>query len=446
MPKITIQGKVYPSVNAFAKAYGVEVGLVRNRLRYKWTPEQAVEIQPRPNPNGRTVTVDGITYASIKEAALAFNIPFPTLANRLGKGMTDRQAVGLDEVEKKPHQYDPEWQVTVKGRVFPTLAEACRFFEVPNITIRRRIDRGWTAEEAFDTSLRKVKHGYPGIVYIIKNKLRNNKSYVGVTMKTTSERWDEHVRDAFKEPSANKPGSLREAIVADGVSAFTIEIIAHAKNHVEMQNLEVKFIKELNTLAPNGYNGNVGGSGSMPNLNHAITVNGTKYPSIARAIRELNITIPYQTIVQRINQNWTPEQAFGFEPYVSDKPLSGGNRREITVAGITYSSLAEACRQITGAPSPTLVQDRLTRGWTPDEAFNLMPHDDQRGKRTHEHNLLNEKPTSRNQSGYRGVSLHKETGRWQASFSHQGKRIFIGLFDDKETANEALRKARQSYL
>lgn len=40
-------------------------------------------------------------------------------------------------------------------------------------------------------------------------------------------------------------------------------------------------------------------------------------------------------------------------------------------------------------------------------------------------------------SQYRGVSLHKKTGRYQASIRHENKGHYIGLFDTEEEAAQA---------
>jgi hypothetical protein len=60
----------------------------------------------------------------------------------------------------------------------------------------------------------------------------------------------------------------------------------------------------------------------------------------------------------------------------------------------------------------------------------------------------NENTTTRkdNASGYRGVSIHKQTGKWMARVSHHGVRIHAGLFDSKEDANfAAIQKRSELY-
>lgn len=46
--------------------------------------------------------------------------------------------------------------------------------------------------------------------------------------------------------------------------------------------------------------------------------------------------------------------------------------------------------------------------------------------------------TSTNKSGFSGVSLHKSTGKWQASLTHNGKRVYVGIYQSPEEAHKAL--------
>ena len=49
---------------------------------------------------------------------------------------------------------------------------------------------------------------------------------------------------------------------------------------------------------------------------------------------------------------------------------------------------------------------------------------------------------SNNTSGYRGVSLHRPSGKWFAYIRHNSKRIHLGSFDSADEAGEVARLAR----
>lgn len=61
-------------------------------------------------------------------------------------------------------------------------------------------------------------------------------------------------------------------------------------------------------------------------------------------------------------------------------------------------------------------------------------------------NAKNKRLTSLNYSGYPGVSYHKLTKKWQARVGLNGKRIYLGLFDDINSAIDVVDKfKRENY-
>lgn len=90
------------------------------------------------------------------------------------------------------------------------------------------------------------------IIYLITN-LINGKQYVGQTIHTVQERWANHL--------CRKSGctSLRRAIEKYGKDSFEIHPIDDAETQAELDEKERFWIKELNTLAPKGYNLTSGG-------------------------------------------------------------------------------------------------------------------------------------------------------------------------------------------
>jgi group I intron endonuclease len=96
-----------------------------------------------------------------------------------------------------------------------------------------------------------------GCIYVIQNAL-NGKQYVGQTIKTAEARLIQH----FREAKYSKPGSryLNHAIRKYGDDNFKVSVLEdNIDDNDILDNLERKFIQELNTLAPNGYNIQTGG-------------------------------------------------------------------------------------------------------------------------------------------------------------------------------------------
>lgn len=60
-------------------------------------------------------------------------------------------------------------------------------------------------------------------------------------------------------------------------------------------------------------------------------------------------------------------------------------------------------------------------------------------------NGYNRRTKKDNTSGYKGVSVHTQTGRWQARIVVNKKRMWLGFFDTAEEAHAAYVRAAQMY-
>lgn len=92
-----------------------------------------------------------------------------------------------------------------------------------------------------------------GKIYIITSKT-SKLQYIGQT-KNVSNRWDRHVRDAFKNRSSRE---IQQAIRKYGKDDFEVKIIEEC-HLTEMDDREIFYINSYNTLFPNGYNMTHGG-------------------------------------------------------------------------------------------------------------------------------------------------------------------------------------------
>ena len=94
------------------------------------------------------------------------------------------------------------------------------------------------------------------LIYKITNTL-NNKVYIGQTIRTLKERWDQHVNDAFKHDSKY---ALYEDMRVFGIENFTLEQIDTATNIKELDKKEIYWIKQYDSVNQ-GYNLTDGGHG-----------------------------------------------------------------------------------------------------------------------------------------------------------------------------------------
>ena len=97
-----------------------------------------------------------------------------------------------------------------------------------------------------------------GIIYCIEN-LENGKKYIGQTTRDLVERFREHCGNSGTSVSPK----LKNAIKKYGKDCFSVDEIWSSTEctQIELDTIEIEFIKEIGTLHPNGYNLTLGGSG-----------------------------------------------------------------------------------------------------------------------------------------------------------------------------------------
>jgi group I intron endonuclease len=90
-----------------------------------------------------------------------------------------------------------------------------------------------------------------GIIYLVRNNV-NGKVYVGQTIRTLEKRWLEHCK------TNDGCTALNNAVQKYSSENFTTSILIEADNST-LDDLEKNYIKEYNSLYPNGYNIQTGG-------------------------------------------------------------------------------------------------------------------------------------------------------------------------------------------
>lgn len=129
------------------------------------------------------------------------------------------------------------------------------------------------------------------IIYQAKNKI-NGKKYIGQTIRSFVQRKYEHI-------AASKNGCknyFHSAIRKYGKENFEWTILEeNVLNKKRLDEIEIFYIGYFDTLAPNGYNLTIGGSGEHSTSDLSITciIDDIKYGTVAEAARALNVTIHY---------------------------------------------------------------------------------------------------------------------------------------------------------
>lgn len=193
-----------------------------------------------------------------------------------------RRQAGLSETKIFTEGYIRNERVTneivVYDKKYPNIEEARRILNPPasSKTIIRWIKEGLTPEEAFE----KIPNpGYAkGIIYLITNT-KDDKKYIGLTVQTLKRRWKYHVEQANNNHIKSKE-SLHNSIREYGKDVFHIQQIDTGITKKDLEKKERKWIKQLNTLIPNGYNistgGVSGGSNKKPTIINRICFESVK--------------------------------------------------------------------------------------------------------------------------------------------------------------------------
>lgn len=199
-----------------------------------------------------------------------------------------------------------------------------------------------------------------GIIYIATNNI-NGMQYVGLTTRSLNYRINGHLNNAIKGKGSKK--TFQEAIRNFGMENITFDVIDTAENSKDLCKKEIKHIEKFNTLYPEGYNQNRGGSFHLNN--EPYIVDGEVYSSLASLAEAYDIL--EITMQKRMKTgHWSLEQACGIEP----PPQIEISGIEIELEGVKFSSYQKACEHY--ALDKRIVHMRINRlGWSIEEAFEL---------------------------------------------------------------------------
>ena len=105
-----------------------------------------------------------------------------------------------------------------------------------------------------------------GLIYMRTSP--SGKHYIGQTVKTEEQRWQEHCYEAFNCNQNNYNSKLNKAIRKYGADSFSVTILETCKNE-DMNEREQYWINYYDSYN-NGYNSTIGGSGGQKYQNNEI--------------------------------------------------------------------------------------------------------------------------------------------------------------------------------
>ena len=97
-----------------------------------------------------------------------------------------------------------------------------------------------------------------GYIYKIMNKI-DNKIYIGQTIHDYETRWKQHLK------KRSNCRYLSSAIKKYGVDNFEFKLVCITFDN-NLDDMEINYIKQYNSLVPNGYNLRLGGNSGKHNI------------------------------------------------------------------------------------------------------------------------------------------------------------------------------------
>lgn len=341
---VVVNGVTYASVNDAALKIGVvSAGQAAVRIAAGMTPEEALTL---PAYKDREVAAFGVIYPSLQAAADAHGVAVWIVRDRLCKGWS------LERALTTPTKRSPA--VIIGGKKYKNVAVACRAHEVPYHIYVGRIRCGWIPEQAMGLVPRYDGEKCLGSIYLV-TQISTGKHYVGQTIHgDVAVRWEGHLACAAK--GAKTP--LHRAIRSAGDKDFTLVELSRHNTRDELNAAEVEAIAEHKALVPMGFNKNAGGSGWHKGT--PIVWKGKKYrstPDLARAVGMSKVVLS-----GRLRAGWSLKRAIE-----TPKITTGSHAQPIVIAGVWYPSRKHACQAYEIDP-PTVCR-RLKQGWSLERAI-----------------------------------------------------------------------------
>ena len=247
----------------------------------------------------KQITLEGKTFKSIEEACRYYNLNYKKVSTRLNRKWTLEEAFEI--VERKSNHKKP---IVVKGKKFKSVREACRYYNIQYPIVYSRLKNNWDLELAITLPICREMDGIPVIV--------DNKSFISIAQACRYYNLD------------------YDKVMKRIDKGWTIGEV-------------FELIKKYNNPIP-------------------LILNGKKYKSISEACRYYNLN--YRKITNRLRTGWSPEEAFELSERKSDY------RKPLILEDKKFKSIREACKYYN--LNYATVHSRIYRGWFIEEAFGII--------------------------------------------------------------------------
>lgn len=361
--KVKAFGKTYVSLKALALDHDVDITTLRNRMnRLGLTPEKAIQSirNGRLGIIGKEVVIRGRRYVSIAEASRQLNIEHGRLSKLMNK-------YNLSPDEAYEYYVTSLGEATgtrirIDNRLYPSKTAAAKAYGIPRTTFSLLYAQGLRTGKELNDHIKKLTSDLvgEGFIYLIENSV-NNKVYVGLTSKSVTQRFEQHVR-AAKE---GRKSPLCAAIRKYGPDKFRVRQVLKAPLKTLAQH-EQRYIKKFDSIR-SGYNQTSGGSlGGKREYGDTVTYRGTRYLDLRHLCNSLRLSWYRSSEFYEQGKSipWIVKEGLRWNSLSTAHQKAEANGTLVTYKRKNYSIKEFA--EVFGINRYT-AESRFRKGWTPQE-------------------------------------------------------------------------------
>ena len=142
------EGVLFSSIVELAEHYKIHPSTVARRIRDGWSIEQAVGVEKKQRVgHGNKVVINGKSYKTIKEACFNLNLNPATIRARIQKGYSVEDAFNGKFKERKSGVAK---LISYEGIEYPSIEAIGETYQVKPSVISKRLKRGWTLSQALN--------------------------------------------------------------------------------------------------------------------------------------------------------------------------------------------------------------------------------------------------------------------------------------------------------
>lgn len=149
-------GNEYGSFNEMCRAYNRDEWLVHRRLYRGWSLERALTEKSKAEESSVCKDHLGNEYKTFNMMCNAYNKSFGVVQYRLESGYTLEEALTTDTLIRKAPTNKKE-SIDHLNNVYPSFKEMCKAYDIKEVTVRYRLNNGWSLERALTEPPSKKK-------------------------------------------------------------------------------------------------------------------------------------------------------------------------------------------------------------------------------------------------------------------------------------------------